>query len=728
MYKRLTSSRNDSDSLKVCMEECIKQLLANKTDTVHPGMLLGDIQSGKTRAFTGVIALGFDEKYDVTVVLTKGTKALVKQTVQRFKIEFQEFEEEDELRVFDVMEMPNDLNEYVIEMQKLILVVKKEDDNIIRLKNLFFEIYPTLQNKKILIVDDEADFVSIGYRSRKNEIGEKEVDINVISRKISDFRKSLRDGSDYLQVTATPYSLYLQPDNIQLKEITYSPMRPKFTVLLPRHEKYIGSKYYFEESQKESSPAQFLFQSIDEEELKSLSKTHGKILDNVFHSNKVQYFRTAIINYVTATCIRIIQTEHQGKRNYKSSFIVHTETGKLKHENQANLVSKLVGCLKVEAQMQSNLFRDKVYESYDNLKLSISLTEYYLPRFEEVFEKVCDYVRFITIRKINSDNDVIRLLNISTGELRLESPLNIFIGGQILDRGITIQNLIGFFYGRNPKRMQQDTVMQHARIFGARSLEDMAVTRLYTTNRIYESMRRMHDSDQALRNIFEEGESDKKVAFIQKTIDGKIIPCSPNKLLISNTVTLKPNGTLTVYGFQTLAKSNINRIVTNITEILSKLSSYNFETPFLIPFGIAQDIIEKIYDTFESDIKLGGCTRSEFKSAIEYASNQCEDSSLKGKLYVFSNRKPKNYSRYKQNQRGKMFNDSYWDGKTDSVKAKQYALDIPVLFLTYQAGLKDKDWKDAEFYWPVLFLQNNLRTSIFTTDTQEVAIDDDFED
>ena len=75
-----------------------------------------------------------------------------------------------------------------------------------------------------------------------------------------------------------------------------------------------------------------------------------------------------------------------------------------------------------------------------------------------------------------------------------------------------------------------------------------------------------------------------------------------------------------------------------------------------------------------------------------------------------------------------MFNDSYWDGKTDSVKAKQYALDIPVLFLTYQAGLKDKDWKDAEFYWPVLFLQNKLRTSIFTTDIQEVAIDDDFED
>lgn len=725
MYERLTSNRKDSISLKGCMEECIEHLLINKTDTEHPGMLLGDIQSGKTRGFTGVIALGFDKKYDVTVVLTKGTKALVKQTVQRFKSEFQEFEEEDILRVFDVMEIPDDLNEYVIERQKLILVVKKEDDNINRLKKLFFETYPSLQSKKVLIVDDEADFVSIGYRNKKNEDGEREVDLNVISRQISDFRKSLIDGSDYLQVTATPYSLYLQPENIEVKEITYAPMRPKFTVVLPRHEKYIGSNYYFEESQIEDSPAQYLFQAIDEEELKSLSKTHGKILDNVLNSSKVQYFRTSIINYVTASCIRIIQSQKQGKLNYKSSFIVHTETGKVKHENQANLVSKLVESLKVEGKMKSSILRERLQESYDNMKLSVSLTDYYLPSFEEVFDKACEYVRYITIRKINSDNDVLSLLNISTGELRLESPLNIFIGGQILDRGITIQNLIGFFYGRNPKKMQQDTVMQHARIFGARSLEDMSVTRLYTTNRIYESMRRMHESDKALRKVFEEGGSDKKVAFIQKAADGKIIPCSPNKLLISNTVTLKPSGTLRVYGFQTQAKTYISKLISSITETLSEVGDNSYEEPFLIPVGIAQELIDRAYDTFESDIELHGCTRDEFKAAIEYAANQTKDKSLKGHLYLFSNKKGKNNARYKENQRGKMFNDSYFDGKTDSVKAKNYAIDVPVLFLSFQNGLKDNDWRDAQFYWPVLFIQKNLVTSIFTTESQEAEIEED---
>ncbi len=727
LYDRLTKKRDDSKELMACMEHTVQELLSNKTDVENPGMLLGDIQSGKTRGFTGIIALGFDKKYDVTVVLTKGTRALVKQTVQRFKGEFQEFEEEDILRVFDVMEIPEDLNEYVIERQKLILVVKKEDDNINRLKKLFFDTYPSLQNKKVLIVDDEADFVSIGYKNKKNEDGEKEININVISRQISDFRKSLPAGSDYLQVTATPYSLYLQPDNIVIKDIVFAPMRPKFTIVLPLHDKYIGSNYYFEESQNLDSPAQYLFQSINEDELKALSKTHGKILDNVLNSPSVYHFRTAILNYVVASCIRILQSEKISKTNYKSSFIVHTETGKIKHENQSNLVRKLVESLKVEGRMKSSILNERLQESYENIKLSISLTSYYLPSFEEVFKKACEYIRYITIRKVNSDNDVLSLLNMSTGELKLESPLNIFIGGQILDRGITIQNLIGFFYGRNPKKMQQDTVMQHARIFGARTLEDMAVTRLYTTNRIYESMRRMHEADKALRKAFEDGGANKKVAFIQKAADGKIIPCSPNKLLISNTVTLKPGGTLRIYGIQTKAKTHISTIVKSITDTLSEIE-VDYEHPFLVPLGIAQELIDRIYDTFDTETEIFGCTRDEFKASIEYSSNQTKIKELKGHLYLFANKVPKNNARYKENQRGKMFNDSYSDGRTDSTKAKKIAKDIPCLFLSFQEGSKENGWKDVQFYWPLLYIQANIVTSIFTTDTNPGELIDDEDD
>ena len=48
---------------------------------------------------------------------------------------------------------------------------------------------------------------------------------------------------------------------------------------------------------------------------------------------------------------------------------------------------------------------------------------------------------------VNSENDINSLLD-EDRQLRLRTPLNIFIGGQILENRIKIENLIGFYYGR----------------------------------------------------------------------------------------------------------------------------------------------------------------------------------------------------------------------------------------------------------------------------------------
>ena len=73
----------------------------------------------------------------------------------------------------------------------------------------------------------------------------------------------------------------------------------------------------------------------------------------------------------------------------------------------------------------------------------------------------------LMITTVNSNREIEELLD-DDGQLKLRTPLNLYIGGQILDRGITIRNLIGFYYGRNPQNFQQDTVLQHARMCGAR--------------------------------------------------------------------------------------------------------------------------------------------------------------------------------------------------------------------------------------------------------------------
>lgn len=89
---------------------------------------------------------------------------------------------------------------------------------------------------------------------------------------------------------------------------------------------------------------------------------------------------------------------------------------------------------------------------------------------------------YVKISVINSEDDINKYLDEDTGELKLRTPFSIFVGGQVLDRGITIRNMVGFYYGRNPKTMQQDTVMQHSRMFGYRSKELLSITRFYTTH------------------------------------------------------------------------------------------------------------------------------------------------------------------------------------------------------------------------------------------------------
>src|SRR5208282_3298258 len=105
---------------------------------------------------------------------------------------------------------------------------------------------------------------------------------------------------------------------------------------------------------------------------------------------------------------------------------------------------------------------------------------------------------------------------------------------------LTIANLIGFFYGRSPKKFQQDTVLQHSRMYGVRPEEDLAVTRFYTTLNIYTAMSNIHFFDSALRTSFEKGGQKAAVVFIRKDPSGGIMTCSPNKILLSTVTTIGP--------------------------------------------------------------------------------------------------------------------------------------------------------------------------------------------
>ena len=150
-YKTLIDKNSYDLSTQYCIEETVYKLLQQETTQNSPGMLLGKIQSGKTRTFLGITGLAFDNRYDIAIVLTKGTKALAYQTYNRIKDEFSIFLENEKVQIFDIMHLPNNLTKYELN-QKIIIIAKKQKDNLRRLEEAIKTTYTQLKKRRTLIM------------------------------------------------------------------------------------------------------------------------------------------------------------------------------------------------------------------------------------------------------------------------------------------------------------------------------------------------------------------------------------------------------------------------------------------------------------------------------------------------------------------------------------------------------------------------------------------------
>jgi hypothetical protein len=693
-----------------CIRRTVERLLSTETTVDHPGMLLGKIQSGKTKTFLGVVALAFDNAVDVAVILTKGTRALSSQTVTRVRNDFAAFIREDRLQVFDIMEVPG-LTGYELN-QKLIFVAKKQADNLDRLKALFGTKYPILAKSRVLLIDDEADYASIGFKRTKDE----GIVINKTSKQINGLREHL-ESSAFLQVTATPYSLYLQPEDLAVKGIEFRPVRPAFTELVPVHRDYVGSDYYFDESRTEGTVASCLFQAVTRDELEVLAKPDRRRFkpEDCLDSQAVAVLRTALCNFIVGGCIRRLQNRAQGTPEGKFSFLFHTEAQKAAHAWQENVVLTFNDKLTEAATARPERLGQLFGEAFDDLRRSIELKGHLLPPREEVIVEAIGALTkgWLMVTKVNSEKQIVELLD-DTGQLKLRTPLNLFIGGQILDRGVTIASLIGFFYGRRPNVYQQDTVLQHSRMFGFRPIEDLTVTRFYTEPAIFDAMRRMHESDVALRESIARN-PDEAVIFIQQDEGGRILPCSPNKILVSRTTTLRPFKRILPVGFQTDSKTRVEPAVKRLDDLVARhRPSKDLAAAFRMPLSVATQLLELIKPTLimEPGYDFNWEAAS---AALKYLSDSPAGDSERGTVWCLV-REERSASRFVAGAR-RSFYDSPDTSQREGAIAREVALNSPMLMLFRQNGLPEQGWRGTPFFWPVIWVQKNVKTAIFAQET-----------
>ncbi len=173
------------------------------------------------------------------------------------------------------------------------------------------------------------------------------------------------------------------------------------------------------------------------------------------------------------------------------------------HEKLRDLIRGFVDTLETELLdgLPDSPHRIDMIWAYDELKLTLPDA----PLFDEIVSFLRSRLHLRTFYVVNSEGS----------DAAFSSGINFIVGGNILGRGLTIDNLLVTYYLRSAKVTQMDTMLQHARMFGYRS-QLMAFTRVFLPETLALRFHHIHQSEQNLRDQFRDSPTSTTPA-IQRT-------------------------------------------------------------------------------------------------------------------------------------------------------------------------------------------------------------------
>jgi hypothetical protein len=439
------------------IEKAVDPSTGNRSQHSTDGLLYGLIQSGKTSIITVTVALAADNGFQCIIILTSDIDLLYDQTLERVK---------RALRGLSVLGKqdwrdPVRFNSH-LRTPPFVIVCSKNSSKL----NSLLEVFRNARAGSLsaLIIDDEADQASLNTFTNK-QTGQ----ISRINNAISELRGFFRVNT-YLQVTATPQALFLQRPSHNY--------RPAFTVLSSPGQGYVGGEVFF-------GPAGELLRPVDIHEVESMRATHQPAPTG----NIPPGLRQALLVFFVGATIKTMQNSPAGEQGY--AFLCHVSVNKRDHEHIVSLIDRfkedLINILRNSPSAQYDRLVIELQAAYDDL----AQTQGGMPPFQEVIGWMKFYIHGVNIKLINAT---------SNEEIQLDSVYNVFVGGNKLGRGVTIKNLLVSYYGRNPRRPNADTVLQHARMYGYRQ-HNLGVTRLFLPDNLAEHFRLIHQMENALRDL-----------------------------------------------------------------------------------------------------------------------------------------------------------------------------------------------------------------------------------
>lgn len=388
------------------------------------GIVIGKVQSGKTSNFISLTALAFDNGYDVIVVLGGTKKPLVAQNRTRIAQYFRKMAG-NEIVILDTSNNTQLLNSETIEQfveigKKVIIVALKSPAQIRKIADNVFKDSDLAKNPT-LIIDDEGDEASLNGLVKKNKK-------SATYKAIEDLKTCLNRHC-FVSVTATPQA------NILINAIDI--LSPDFGVLVNPGDGYCGLDVFHSDNR-------YVRNIPDEDDLQ------GKGVP--------ESFKRALALFFVACAV---QAYRSGNPNIKMSMLVH-ESQLIEVHNVE--YDKIMSVIKKWRSMAKNK-KDIAYKKDLRARLERAYQEYEnegvkdLPLFDTIEDRILYAIKACRAHIVNGPSA-------SNGDDK-NFDYNIYIGGAMLGRGLTIKNLVITYITRTPKgKATVDTSEQRARWFG----------------------------------------------------------------------------------------------------------------------------------------------------------------------------------------------------------------------------------------------------------------------
>ncbi|MCM1164168.1 MAG: Z1 domain-containing protein [Muribaculaceae bacterium] len=514
------------------IEKATIEILHNLSRNTHAtgaikGLVVGNVQSGKTANMTALMAMAADHGWNMFVILSGMMNNLKVQTSRRITSDLNYGRNLEWQPIND----PSARSPYGEKLRDLHLTDSRNRYFTVCIKNaerlrqlldwLNYGDGAAKKNLRMLIIDDESDQASI------NVADQEERERTVINKLILDLvndrtrrhepAKSQCEAINYIGYTATPYANVLNegPDTDSLY--------PKdFIATLDVSDEYFGPQQIFgleAEDTDDSAPYSGMniintISDSEKDEIKdihegasivlpsSLKRSICWFLDGVAYMRLAQYKKPVSMLIHTSRERR----HHDGMRNAITQWYISTpidkkielcrevweeEKAKFKKEDFAAACPDY-GKMRGAASIESLPAFDKIKPYLIEL-LNVGLTTILL---EDNGDLGFTQGVHLCVDNSNKNNDATRLFY-PEEEMSWGAPAFLVIGGNTLSRGLTIEGLISTYFLRPAKCA--DTLMQMGRWFGYRRGYEL-LPRIWMTQKIKGQFEFMSMMDQRLRD------------------------------------------------------------------------------------------------------------------------------------------------------------------------------------------------------------------------------------